>query len=111
MNQGICEGCRRYDNSDGKWLCARIINKAMSRVVPGYVVYEKDYYYPMSENSLPPEWCDFMLEQTVAEKEDQIQASKPEEGYMSIKAVEKYQKISHRGHPNDGGVFGFEFKD
>ncbi len=95
MNRGICEGCRRYsknDLSDQNWYCAKSLTQQISRLVPGLVLYVKDCYSPMNENCEPPDWCDYTLEQIVADKTDEIKRVEPSKSFMSQKA----QDIANR---------------
>lgn len=91
MNKGICEGCLRYSKNDENpesWYCAQTLTKELSRVVPGLVVYNKDYFSLINGTSEVPKWCDYLLEQTVSDKDDEIKRNEPKKSYMSSKAQE-----------------------
>jgi hypothetical protein len=73
MNQNICKACRRYatrkeELSDvPRWLCAKNLYEMSSEVIPGYVYCDGDEYHPVKETQeRPPEWCEFILEQTLS---------------------------------------------
>ena len=100
MNRGICEGCRRYsknDLNDKSWYCAKSLTQQISRVVPGLVLYVKDYYWPVnSSQANPPDWCEYILEQTVAMEDDEVKRSEPSKYFMSQKAQEIAEKMNDR---------------
>jgi len=76
VNRKICEGCRRYSpksDSTDSWWCAGQVWKEESEVIPQHSFYNKDKFRPISEKRQnPPPDCEFFLEQSMAEKEDEI---------------------------------------
>lgn len=79
MNEGVCRACRRYggrpkDAGVKGWLCAAWVCEQSSKVVPGFVHYERNMFHPMTEErKAPPEWCERTLEQVILPSEEQVE--------------------------------------
>lgn len=82
MNETICKGCKRYKEMDGswnRWQCAERLDEVRSQVVPGHIVtHQSNFKTIYKYGSKPPEWCGFVLEQTLVGPDEKIEVSPAE---------------------------------
>ena len=85
MNRNLCSGCKRFQagEDDEQWFCASEVEERYSKVVPGFIIYEKNFLHQIQKTrKLPPEWCEYIIEQTVVTEEDVIEEKKNVKGYF-----------------------------
>jgi len=93
MNLSVCQKCRRFSGktpeNDKVWLCAEVVYMSPSDVIPGHRYLCKDnYHYLNADVSVPPEWCERPLEQTILDPNEKVNIESHE------------QRLIHDGNKN-----------
>jgi hypothetical protein len=104
MNHEICKNCKRYGGltkrSDDKWLCAKAIVLVGSEVIPHHMFYERDEFSVIREQRKePPEWCEYGLEQTLAEPQDDVEGMRKDKLLVydaKVNTVSRKERMRHR---------------